>query len=53
MKRFEVRSLPEIAPVECPCGFTKRAFTELPEQTLTAPERIGFTAVEWGGSEIK
>ena len=29
------------------------SYTELPEQTLTAPERIGFTAVEWGGSEIK
>lgn len=25
---------------------------ELPEQELTAPERKGFTAVEWGGSEI-
>lgn len=28
-------------------------FVELPEQTLTAPERQGFTAVEWGGAEIK
>ena len=35
MKRFEVRSLPQISPVECPCGFTKRAFTELPEQTAS------------------
>jgi len=26
---------------------------ELPEQELTAPEREGFTVVEWGGSHIK
>ena len=26
---------------------------EIPAQTLSAPERIGFTVVEWGGSEIK
>ena len=25
----------------------------LPEQALTAPERNGFTVVEWGGTEIK
>ena len=25
---------------------------ELPEQTLSAPERRGFTAVEWGGCEL-
>lgn len=28
-------------------------FVDLPEQELTAPERIGFTVVEWGGTEIK
>lgn len=28
-------------------------FMELPEQELTAPERIGFTVVEWGGTEVK
>ena len=28
-------------------------FTELPKQELTAPERVGFTAIEWGGPEIK
>lgn len=28
-------------------------FTKLPPQVLTAPERKGFTAVEWGGSELK
>ena len=28
-------------------------FVELPEQTLTAPERQGFTVVEWGGAEVK
>ncbi len=28
-------------------------FMKLPPQTLTAPERIGFTAVEWGGTEMK
>ena len=26
---------------------------QLPEQELTAPERTGFTVVEWGGTEIK
>ena len=35
MKGFEIRSLPEIEAVECPCGFTKRAFTELPEKTAS------------------
>lgn len=29
------------------------AFVELPEQELTAPERQGFTAIEWGGTEIE
>ena len=28
-------------------------FTELPEQELAAPERIGFTVVEWGGTEVR
>ncbi len=28
-------------------------FAELPEQELTAPERTGFTLVEWGGTEVK
>lgn len=26
---------------------------ELPEQNLTAPQRTGFTVVEWGGTEIE
>lgn len=26
---------------------------EIKPQTLTAPERVGFTVVEWGGSEVK
>lgn len=29
------------------------ALVELPEQTLTAPERSGFTVVEWGGTQLK
>lgn len=29
------------------------AFVELPEQELTAPERTGFTVVEWGGTEVQ
>lgn len=28
-------------------------YLKMPEQELTAPERKGFTVVEWGGSEIK
>ena len=33
----------------------KRAdsFVELPAQVLTAPERTGFTVVEWGGTEVQ
>lgn len=34
-KRYEIASLPEIPPVECPCGFTHRAFTDLPEKTAS------------------
>ena len=29
------------------------AYLELPKQELSAPERTGFTVVEWGGAEIK
>ena len=28
-------------------------YVDLPEQHLSAPERNGFTVVEWGGTEIK
>lgn len=28
------------------------AYTDLPEQELSAPQRTGFTVVEWGGTEI-
>ena len=28
-------------------------FAEFPEQELTAPERTGFTVVEWGGTEVE
>ena len=28
-------------------------YMELPEQELSAPERKGFTVIEWGGTEIK
>ena len=27
-------------------------YQEIPEQSLSAPERSGFTVVEWGGSEL-
>ena len=29
------------------------SLTELPEQKLAAPERTGFTVVEWGGTEVR
>ena len=29
------------------------SYVEMPEQELTAPERTGFTVVEWGGTETK
>ena len=32
---------------------TSDAFTLLKEQELTAPERNGFTVVEWGGTQVK
>lgn len=28
-------------------------YTQIPPQVLTAPERKGFTVIEWGGTEIK
>ncbi len=28
-------------------------FVELPAQELSAPQRLGFTLVEWGGTELK
>ena len=28
-------------------------FMEVPAQSLTAPERTGFTAVEWGGCRVR
>lgn len=28
-------------------------YVKLPEQKLTAPDRAGFTVVEWGGTEVK
>ncbi len=28
-------------------------YTELPAQELTAPERNGFTVVEWGGTQVR
>ncbi len=28
-------------------------FVELPAQELSAPDRVGFTVVEWGGAEMK
>lgn len=28
-------------------------YVDIPEQPLTSPQRTGFTAVEWGGTEIK
>ena len=30
-----------------------RKAVEIPEQKLTAPERTGFTVVEWGGCEVR
>ena len=29
------------------------SFVRLPAQTLTAPERTGFTVIEWGGTQLK
>lgn len=29
------------------------SFVDLPQQPLTAPERQGFTVVEWGGTELE
>ena len=28
-------------------------YVDLPPQELTSPERVGFTVVEWGGTEVK
>ena len=29
------------------------SFVWLPAQTLTAPERTGFTVIEWGGTQLR
>ena len=29
------------------------SYVELPGQELTAPERTGFTVVEWGGAKMQ
>ncbi|MBQ4627483.1 MAG: hypothetical protein IJB44_00225 [Clostridia bacterium] len=29
------------------------SYVEIPEQVLNAPERNGFTVIEWGGTEVK
>lgn len=34
-KRYEIASLNDIEPTECPCGFAKRAFADLPEKTAS------------------
>lgn len=34
-RRYEIASFSAIEPTECPCGFARRAFTELPEQTAS------------------
>ncbi|MBR6826336.1 MAG: hypothetical protein IKM59_07300 [Oscillospiraceae bacterium] len=28
------------------------SFVEIPAQELTAPNRTGFTVIEWGGTEV-
>ena len=28
-------------------------FVDLPAQELSAPERVGFTVVEWGGCAVQ
>ena len=35
MKNFEVAQLDAIAPLQCPCGTTQRAFTEAPSAPAT------------------
>ena len=40
-----IRVLMEFKPVD--------EFVDIPEQTLVTPQREGFVAVEWGGTEVK
>ena len=60
---FQTEAYTEAAPLEITPApdTTLRVFMayqpleapiDIPAQTLTAPERKGFTAVEWGGTEI-
>ena len=35
MSRYEIQRLDEIDPVACPCGQTRRAFTDDPDQTAS------------------
>lgn len=32
---------------------SSESYVNLPEQALTAPEREGFTVIEWGGTEVR
>ena len=34
-KRYKVVHIPSIEPVPCPCGSTRRAFTDDPDQTAS------------------
>ena len=34
-RRFEIASFSDISPTPCPCGYSKRAFVQLPEKTAS------------------
>ena len=34
-KRYEIASFSDIEPTQCPCGFARRAFGDLPDQTAS------------------
>ncbi len=44
MKRFAVAQLDEIAPVPCPCGQARRAFHDVPGNTLATVHLTDISA---------
>lgn len=51
--RLEVAPAPETVIRVFMAWHAADGFTEIPAQKLSAPDRIGFTVVEWGGAETR
>jgi hypothetical protein len=50
--RLEIAPNPDALIRVFMAWYESNELVEIPEQELTAPERVGFTVVEWGGAHI-